>query len=114
LNCAPNNLLFQSTAFNNGLAAVVQSYNLITSLTLTPGIYWLSYLSSSGPSVRSYQVVNGSPNIIGERLGTIFNGPQNFVFQTLAYTSSIPTTFGTWSVSTNVVPLQPYVYFRIQ
>jgi hypothetical protein len=109
---APNNLLFQSSAFNNSLSSAVQTFTLASNSTLQPGIYWLVYNSSSAPTIRTYQVANVSMNIIGETNGGMFNGTITFVYRSFSYTGTLPSTFGSYLVS-NTITLPPYVYFYI-
>jgi hypothetical protein len=110
---SPNNRLFQTSAFNNGLASTIQTYTLPSNQTLQPGIYWIVYNSSSAPTIRCFQVVNVTVNIIGETNGGMFNGPQSFLNRAFNYTGSLPNPFGSWSVSTLSTVAPPYVYFYI-
>lgn len=110
LNGEPNNLIFQTTAFNNAVTGAV-SYSISPSQTLTTGIYWVVYHSSSTPTLRVMQVANSVPNIIGEN-GSLFNGSMTYLFRNLAYSGTLPSPFGAASLPTTI-SLIPFVQFGV-
>ena len=110
LNGEPNNLICQTTAFNNAVAGAV-SYSISPSQTLTTGIYWVVYHSSSTPTLRVMQLANSVPNIIGEN-GSLFNGSMTYLFRNLAYSGTLPSPFGAASLPTTI-SLIPFVQFGV-
>ena len=110
LNGEPNNLIFQTTAFNNAVTGAV-SYSISPSQTLTTGIYWVVYHSSSTPTLRVMQLANSVPNIIGEN-GSLFNGSMTYLFRNLAYSGTLPSPFGAASLPTTI-SLIPFVQFGV-
>jgi len=110
LNGEPNNLIFQTTAFNNAVTGAV-SYTISPTQSLTTGIYWVVYHSSSTPTLRVMQVANSVPNIIGEN-GSLFNGSMTYLFRNLAYSGTLPSPFGAASLPTTI-SLIPFVQFGV-
>ena len=110
LNGEPNNLIFQTTAFNNAVTGAV-SYTISPTQSLTTGIYWVVYHSSSTPTLRVMQVANSVPNIIGEN-GSLFNGSMTYLFRNLAYSGTLPNPFGVVSLPTTI-SLIPFVQFGV-
>jgi hypothetical protein len=110
LNGEPNNLIFQTTAFNNAVTGAV-SYTISPTQSLTTGIYWVVYHSSSTPTLRVMQVANSVPNIIGEN-GSLFNGSMTYLFRSLVYSGTLPNPFGAVSLPTTI-SLIPFVQFGV-
>jgi hypothetical protein len=110
LNGEPNNLIFQTTAFNNAVTGAV-SYTISPTQSLTIGIYWVVYHSSSTPTLRVMQVANSVPNIIGEN-GSLFNGSMTYLFRSLVYSGTLPSPFGTASLP-STISLIPFVQFGV-
>jgi len=110
LNGEPNNLIFQTTAFNNAVTGAV-SYTISPTQSLTTGIYWVVYHSSSTPTLRVMQVANSVPNIIGEN-GSLFNGSMTYLFRSLVYSGTLPSPFGAVSLPTTI-SLIPFVQFGV-
>ena len=110
LNGEPNNLIFQTTAFNNAVTGAV-SYTISPTQSLTTGIYWVVYHSSSTPTLRVMQVANSVPNIIGEN-GSLFNGSMTYLFRSLVYSGTLPSPFGAASLPTTI-SLIPFVQFGV-
>lgn len=110
LNGEPNNLIFQTTAFNNAVTGAV-SYTISPTQSLTTGIYWVVYHSSSTPTLRVMQVANSVPNIIGEN-GSLFNGNMTYLFRNLAYSGTLPNPFGVASLP-STISLIPFVQFGV-
>jgi len=110
-NGLPNNLIFQTTAFNNATTGAVV-YTISPTQTLSPSIYWVVYHSNSTPSYRVMQVANSFPNVIGEN-GANFNGSGTYLFRSTAYSATLPNPFGATSLPVSPSALMPFIQFKL-
>jgi len=93
LNGAPNELIFETGAFDNAVTGV-QLYTLPTPQPIKKGIYFVAYNTSSAPNVyaaNGYNVLN----VFGGSFSNINSNPN--VRRTAGYTynGTLPLTFGT-------------------
>ena len=108
LSGLPNNLLFQTTPFDNSVTGT-QIYSLSTPLEFKKGIYFVAYNTSSSPTIfarDSYSVANifGADFVVASaniRLSAAYN-----------YTGTLPANFGSPVSGTNGLYV-PNVLFTI-
>jgi len=106
----PNNLLFQTTAFNNGVTSG-QLYTLPTPQTVNAGLYYIGYNSSSAVTLRS-AAATSYINIFG--LGNANDTPHSRISKTSSYTGTLPATFaGVAGIATKSFSVNPNIIFKI-
>lgn len=110
-NGLPKDKLFQTTQFNNG----VIGYQLINVGTqvLKKGIYFVSYLTNSVPSLIGVPVT-AVPNVLGYKLNS-GDGPSMLISRALTYTSTLPAVWGTPTTKYTTANVNniPQVEFKI-
>ena len=106
----PNNLLFQTTAFNNAVVGS-QSITLASPQTVNPGLYYIGYNPSSGVTLRSAPST-AYINVLS--LGNANGGPYSRISKTSLYTGTLPATFaGVAGAATKSVSVNPHIVFKI-
>lgn len=111
LDGKPNNLLFQSTAFDNSVTAT-QEYILGTPYNIKKGIYFIAYNTTSSPTLRCVQAYT-LPSVFGDTIG--YDGPRVLAGYAYAYTGTMPATASapTTYYTVGSAPLMPHVQFKI-
>lgn len=106
----PNNLLFQTTPFNNGVTSA-QTFTLGTPQTINAGLYYIGYNSSSTVNVRS-AAATSYINVLS--LGNANDTPFSRISKTFNYTGTLPATFaGVAGAATKSVSVNPNIIFKI-
>jgi hypothetical protein len=111
LNGTPNNLIFQSTAFNNAVTGF-QNYTLPSPILVKKGIYFVAYNTSSDPSVYTFNRLTVK-NVFGATWNS--NAGSISVVRLTAgytYTGTLPATFGLPITNTFITSV-PAVLFKI-
>lgn len=110
-NGLPKDKLFQTTQFNNAITGY-QVINVGTQV-LKKGIYFVSYLTNSTPTVINVPVT-AIPNVLGNKSAS-GDGPSFLMSRTLTYTSTLPAVWGTGTTfyTTASVNVVPQVEFKI-
>lgn len=106
----PNSLLFQTTAFNNGVTSA-QTYTLPTPQTVNAGLYYIGFNSNSTVNLRS-AAATSYINIFG--LGSANDTPHSRISKTFNYTGTLPATFaGVAGAATKSNSVNPNIVFKI-
>ena len=106
----PNNLLFQTTAFNNATTSA-QIYTLPTAQIVNAGLYYIGFNSNSAVNVRS-AAATSYINIFG--LVNANDTPHSRISKTFNYTGTLPATFaGVAVVATKSFSVNPNIVFNI-
>jgi hypothetical protein len=106
----PNNLIFQTTPFNNGVTSV-QTYTLPTSVSVTSGLYYIAFNSSSSANYRSV-AATAYINILS--LGNANTVPYSRIGKTYVYTGTLPATYASVAgVATRAFSVNPHIVFGI-
>jgi hypothetical protein len=106
----PNNLIFQTTPFNNGVTSV-QTYTLPTSVSVTSGLYYIAFNSSSSANYRSV-AATAYINILS--LGSANTVPYSRIGKTYVYTGTLPATYASVvGVATRAFSVNPHIVFGI-
>jgi len=110
LNGLPNNLIFQSSAFDNSVTGA-QTDILPSPIFIKKGLYFVAYNTSSSPNIYifdSYNVIN----VFGASFSNLRANPNIRLTAGYTYTGTLPTTFGSPVQSTNGIYV-PAVLFKI-
>lgn len=110
-NALPNNLIFQTTPFDNAVTGT-QTKILPTPQVIKKGLYFVGYNTSSTPNVY-YFPANVVPNVFGASFANVRANPQIRLNGAYTYTGTLPSTFG-GSVSRLNGIYVPAVLFKIQ
>lgn len=110
LNGLPNNKIFQSTEFNNGVTGL-QIYTLPSPITINAGLYFVSYATTSIPTIRAMNA-DALPYVFGDT-NTSYNGPKKLVARSFTYSSTLPSNWGVITAYYENNTFIPYVLFKI-
>lgn len=106
----PNNLLFQTTAFNNAVTGA-QTFTLGSPQTVNAGLYYIGYNSNSTVNLRS-AAATSYIHILS--LGSANDTPHSRISKTFNYTGTLPATFaGVAGVATKSFSVNPNIIFKI-
>lgn len=106
----PNNLLFQTTAFNNGVTSA-QTYTLPTAQTVNAGLYYVGFNSSSSANYRS---IAATAYINVSSLGNANAAPYSRIGKTYVYTGTLPATYASvGGAVTKSFSVNPHIVFGI-
>ena len=107
---APNNLLFQTTAFNNGVTST-QTYTLPTPQSINAGLYYIGFNSSSTANYRS---VAATSYVNISSLANANVAPYSRISKTFNYTGTLPPTFaGVGGAASKGAVVNPHILFGI-
>lgn len=104
LNGLPNNLIFQTTPFDNAVTGT-QIDVLPSQVTIKKGIYFIAYNTSSVPNLY-YFPIYVVPNIFGSSFSNLKSNSTIRLTNPYPYTGTLPTTFGgpVQATNANYVP----------
>lgn len=106
----PNQLLFQTTAFDNSVTGT-QIYSLPSSQAIKKGIYFVAYNTSSSPNIYTFPAAN-VPNVFGASFTNLRASANIRLTAAYTYTGTLPATFGSPVSATNGIYV-PAVLFTI-
>ena len=109
-NGLPNNLVFQSSAFDNSVTGT-QIDILGAAQVIKKGVYFVAYNTSSAPNVYTFPI-NSVANIYGASFTNLRANPNIRLTAGYTYTGTLPATFGSPVSATNGIYV-PCVLFII-